>query len=312
MRETWTTLQTQAHEATQTASSDTTINTFLENWINRGYKFVQAELDNYTTHVVRTASTVASQQFYHKPPDVVTIESIAITINSIDYVLEPLGSTRHWDELNAVTFSGTAIPTVFFQRRDDFGVWPIPQDAYTMTMSFIPRFRDMSIDDFTTGTVTVTNGDATLTHSATGFTAAMVGRWFKTTDDGQWYRVASFTDTANMELENVFQSTTAAGANFTIGESPEIPEELHEILAYRAAQMYFMQKRNDLKSASIWGNMFFTGDPQNSSRRIRDAAGGLLGAKKRYSARASTGIIRHRRRLRGDIFLEKAFATTIS
>jgi hypothetical protein len=311
-RETFTSLQTIAHEATQTASTDSNVNTFLKSWINRGYRFIQSDLDNFTTQIVRTTSTVGNQQYYYKPPNIVTIESIVVTINNVDYVLESVGSQRHWDALNAITFSGTAIPSAFFQRRDDFGIWPILQDAYTMTMSYVPRYKDLTAEDYTTGTVDVTNDSAAVTGNGTAFTAHMVGRWLTTDDDGEWYRIASVTDGTNLTLENVFQGTTATTASYRIGETPEIPDELHELPAYYAAQAYFIQKRKNSNQAAVWGNVFFTGDPQNSSRNPSEASGGLLGAKKRYSKRASTAIVRHRKRIRGDIFLEKAWATVIS
>lgn len=214
--------------------------------------------------------------------------------------------------MNAVTFSGTAIPRFFFQRRDDFGIWPTPQGAYTITLTFIPRHKDMSASDYTTGTVTVTNDDATVAGSGTTFTAAMVGRFFKSDDDGFWYRIKTFTSTTSIELENVFQGTTAAGESFTIGDSPEIPEEIHPHLAFRAANMYFIQLRKNPSQSAVWGNMFWTGDAQNSSRQIGDAAGGLLGAKKRYSTRSSTGVIRKISRLRRNTFNDRAWSTTIS
>lgn len=312
MRETYSTLLTLAHEATETDSTDSDVADYLKRALNRSYRDIQAELDNFTTQITRTTSTVDGQQYYHLPPDCVTLENVTITISSVDYVLRPVHSQNFWDEINALTFSGSAFRRYFFQRRDDFGIWPEPQDAYTMYLTFQPRHKDLGTADYTTGTVTVTNDDATVTGSGTTFTQAMVGRWFATDDDGMWYRIASYTDGTNIELENVFQGTTAAGASYTIGESPEIPPELHEILPWGAARLWFIEKRKNSKQAAFWSNMFYTGDPQNSSRQLRDCVGGLLGAKKRYAARASTGIIEKRGKSKRDFWVDKAWATTLS
>lgn len=312
MRETFTSLQTIAHDATQTVSTDTAINTFLKKEINRAYRLTQAELDNFTTQIVKTTTTVADQQFYHKPPDVVTIESVVVTIGDVDYTCRPLSSQRIWDEMNAVTFSGNAFPSVFFQRQNDFGIYPTPQDAYSMKMTYIPRYPDMANADYTTGTVTATNNSAAIVGSGTVFTAAMVDRWISLDNDGSWYRISAFTDSTNITIDNVYQGTTAAGATFTIGESPEIPEEIQEILPWKAAAAFFIQRRKDSGQAAIWSNMFYTGDAQNSSRDLAKAAGGLLGAKKRYAARASTGIAHRNRRNRRNFWVDRAWGTTIT
>ena len=194
-------------------------------------------------------------------------------------------------------FAGTTIPQFIFPMRDHFELWPIPGasgDTITLVASMLDR--DMTIEDITTTTVTVTNNDATITHVGTSFTAVMVGRWFQTTDDQHWYRIASFTDTANMELETVFEGTTASGASYTIGESPEIPPELHEILPHGAAAEFYGGPRKDFSAAQAHNNYFYTGDYVNSSRDPVNAVGGLLAAVQKYSLRGETKIINKNRK----------------
>jgi hypothetical protein len=195
--------------------------------------------------------------------------------------------------------------------RDHFEIWPIPAstgDTITLVASILDR--DMSIEDVTTTTVTVTNNDATITHVGTSFTAAMVGRWFKTTDDPTFYRIASFTDTSNMELETVWEGTTASGASYTIGESPEIPPELHSLLPHFAAAEFYSGPRKDFAAAQSHMNYFWTGDYTNPSRRPSQAAGGLLDAIRRYSKRSDSKVIRKNRK-RINRFDER-FSSTIS
>jgi len=310
MRETFTTLQTQAHNYTQTASTDTGVNTFLKSELNRAQRFVFAELEEYIGQKNAQTTTADGQQYYDYPRDLSKLETVKITIGSVDYDLDVVNSADYWNEINAVTFSGSAIPKFFFPRKDDFGIWPEPQDDYTMLITYSYQPKDMSASDYTTGTIALTNGDATVTGSGTTFTSAMVGRWIN--GDGHWYKIGSFTSTTSLELAQEFDGTTASGLSYTIGESPDIPAEAHELLSFRAAARYFMGLKNNQAVGQFWENMFFTGDGVNRSRDPADAAGGLLGLKKRYSRRSNSRVVRMRRRGDRDILVDKHWATVIS
>ncbi len=55
---------------------------------------------------------------------------------------------------------------------------------------------------FVTGTCTVDVTTGIVTHSATGFLAAMVGKPFKAVGHSKWYRVKTYTDTSHIVIEN--------------------------------------------------------------------------------------------------------------
>ena len=131
----------------------------------------------YVSQKTQTTTTVANQQYYHYPPDINDIESVSITIGAVTYTLQVVDSQANWNKYNAVNFTGTSIPQFFFPRRDDFGVWPIPTDAYTMTMDYTYRLRDLINDDYSTGTVSTTQDSQTITGSGTTFTSSMVRRF---------------------------------------------------------------------------------------------------------------------------------------
>jgi len=271
-----------------------TVANFIKEHINGGMHFIQRKLRGYIQlDLPQTATTVANQQRYRYPSNIrPPITSATWTVSSIPYPLTVVSSQFEWDAINQIDFSGTVTPTYIFPMRDHFELWPTPQTAgETITIIASLLDRDMTIEDFTTGTVTVTNNDATITHSATGFTAAMVGRWFATDVDGLWYRLATFTDTANMELESVFEGSTASGESYTIAESPEIPSELHSLLPHYAAAQFYSGPRKDFTAAQSHMNFFWTGDFANSSRRPSNAAGGLLDAIRRYSRRSDSKLI---------------------
>jgi len=73
-------------------------------------------------------------------------------------------------------------------------------------------------DDYSTGTVTVANADATVTGSGTTFTSAMVGRAFATNAKNVLYRVASVTDTENLELDEAWSDDSASREGYMIAQ----------------------------------------------------------------------------------------------
>lgn len=310
MRETFTTSQLQAHNMTQTQSSDTAVNTYLKGEINRSKRIIEKELGIYRTDIVRTASTVDGQQYYHYPPNFGELKSIKVTIGSVDYVLSVCESQDEWDRINAITLAANAFPTLVFPRNYDFGIYPIPQDAYTMTMVFTPRHKDLTAEDYETGTIALSEGSTVVTGSGTTFTAEMVGRWLKA-PDGLFYRIATFSSTTMLGLESVYEGGDVSGASYTIGESYDFPEELHNLPPILAAANYFIQKRGDHNKGQALLNLFYTGDLNNNGRELSDARGGLLHAKESYAGRSATGIVR-RNKVKNHYNNSKLWATSIS
>lgn len=311
MRETFGTLTTTAQNYTSDSSSAS--KTILQKELNNSYGDVLVALRLYVTQEAPAAiSSEADTQFYSNPVGVVNIQSATMTIGGVAYPLQVVNSQASWDFLNQVDFAGMTIPQFIFPRKDDFGIYPIPNSAGTDDIQLnVNAFdRAMTADDVSSGTVTVTNADATVAHSATDFTAAMVGRWFKTTVDQFWYRILTFTSTSSIELNRTFMGSTLAGAAYTIGESPEIPEELHQYLPHRAASMYYLGPRKDATHAIRHSNVFWTGDANNASRKIRNAKAGILAAVGRYGIRSNRRVIKKRKRIRSRF--QESWRTTLT
>ena len=68
MRSTYTGLQTTALRYCQSDSTDTGIVTFVKEEINTVCREIFSELQQFIDHKTQTASTVATQQYYHYPP----------------------------------------------------------------------------------------------------------------------------------------------------------------------------------------------------------------------------------------------------
>ena len=69
---------------------------------------------------------------------------------------------------------------------------------------------------YTTGTISATNGDATITGSGTTWTSAMAGRYILV--DGFYYEIDSVTDTTHLELTYAFDGSNQSGAGYAIAD----------------------------------------------------------------------------------------------
>jgi hypothetical protein len=292
-----------------TSATDATSLTYFKQQINTRYQLVLAQLADYQDIKTSTGLTVVGQQLYHNPPGYVNIESVSVTIGSVVYPLKAVDSALDWDQLNAVQFTGSAIPMYFFQKRDSFGIWPTPQGAYTITLNYLYRDRNMTQDDYSAGTASQINNSQIVTGLATTWTGAMVGRWFTATNYGYSYRITA-ASTTSLTLEEAIQDLTDNTLTYTIGETPELPEEAHELLSIGATADFYAGVRKALTSATWWNNTFWTGDGNNNDRTGKNVRGGLIGLQKRYASRSNSKIIR--RRAAGGLLNSKLFATSIS
>ncbi len=285
--------------------------------LGQRYQMILAKMANYRTQTQLTSNTAVNQQYYSFPVGMVNFETIIVTVGSISYPMTVINNQFTWDSLNSIPFQPTTFPRFIFPRLDDFGIWPIPQGVYPITFNYHFRDRNLSVADYSTGTIAVTNGAATIAGTTTTFTAAMAGRWFSVTDptepgQGYWYRVLSYQSTTGLTLYAPWQGTTGSGFTYVIGETPELPEEMHIALAHGVTADYFSNVKNDEASAARWENRFWTGDPSNASRKFgdNDVIGGLIGGINKYEDRNESRLIYRKPQL-GPL-TEKAFAITLS
>ncbi len=76
---------------------------------------------------------------------------------------------------------------------------------------------------YTTGTVTVTQGDATVEGSGTTWTSVMAGRQFRASTSNIIYTIASVTDGDTLELDQTWGPATATGKTYTIWQAYVTP-----------------------------------------------------------------------------------------
>lgn len=206
------------------------------------------------SRISKKADIVASQQDYQLPRSVLRPSGVAYKYGSNYFPLREIGSEQNWDRLNAAPSITIGIPRFYFPKgKNIISLYPIPGTALTegLKVYYEPKQPKMIAADFTTGTVTVAQGSQTITHSAAGFTEAMVGRTFYVTDgsDGYEYLIVDYVDTSTLTLENYYEGISGAGRAFLIGVVPDIPEEYHDsVIDYCIARLYL--RRKDPKAAA--------------------------------------------------------------
>lgn len=205
-------------------------------------------------------------------------------------------SEAEWNILQAVP-NTAGWPTHVFPRRDTYGIYPTPQAVYTMTLTGLWIPVNMYADDYKTGTIALTNGSPNIVGTNTTFTSAMVGQWIATTDstgtvNGNFYRISSYTNATHIAVDRNVIDTSVSGSTFVIGQSPEIPEDLHQFIPYRVAATYYAVRRRNPTLAQSYLNYFWTGDFYNE-RREGEISGGVLNVLRDLlnKGRSNSGLV---------------------
>ena len=257
-----------------TNNTDSANMTLGDQWINDGHRIILGSASWWFMEKEGTPiSTVASQQYVELPVDFEKMESVKVTIGSTNYIPKECQSREAWDRLNSTTTITSDIPEWFFVfgKRLYFYPTPASSTANAVTPVYKKSTKDLSIADYTTGTiVSITNGATALVGSGTTWTQAMVGRYIRITDsdtalkgDGQWYEIGSYSSATSIGLVKPYQGTTiaAGSAAYTIGQMPPYPETYHVLPVWYAVSEYYMQK-DDLTRADRYMLRFKDGIKQ--------------------------------------------------
>lgn len=259
--------------------------------INEGAAMFMNRLGRKFNKQFLTANLVANQQYYQFSASVIRISKVRVLHGTFWYTPDLVTSERQWDEMNAITITGN-YPTYYYIRGfNEVGLLSIPSSSvlHGLEISYEPQHVMLTQDDFTTGLITASNGSIVITHSATGFTPQMVGRYFQVTDgtDGKWYRIASYTSSSSMSLENVYEGISGSGRAFRIGEVTKIPEGYQDAPVYYAAERYYMGL-NDQRTSPIFAQRFK--DKLTSARETYGRSTSQMGIKSQPNKRRARWI----------------------
>lgn len=240
-------------------STDTQDLTNAKQDINQAVRLFKNSSRRYWTRKEVTANLVSGQQYYTFPEDMVRITEVRANTGGDNWPLVQVDSEALWNRFNVIPSNTVIVPQFYFVRgRNEIGLYPIPSQNQTagLIVSYEPRMQDMTLDDTTSITVTVTNGSQSVTSPSTNFSTNMAGMMFSTTDgsDGNWYPITAATPTT-LTLENYYQGPSESGVACIIGSVPDIPEEFQLGPVYFAAYQFYL-KRNEMANSTLYKGLY--------------------------------------------------------
>jgi len=213
-----------------------------------------------------TANTVAAQQFYYLPEDYSSLIDVSVTLGTTKYIPRECPTREYWDMLNQETSFQSNFPEYYFIYNGQIGFYPTPSSSTSnaITYNYRRTVIDLSIDDYTTGTLSATNGSTTVTGSGTSWTSPMTGRFIRitpsntaaSTGDGFWYEIASVTNSTTIVLVKAYNGTTTTGAAYTLGQVPALPEPYQDMPIYEACRIFYTSVNPDAERAKEFKDRF--------------------------------------------------------
>ncbi len=181
------------------------------------------------------------------------------TIYSPEMVFDP----TKWKTILQYRLGTQDVPYFTYVENQKFYIQPIPSTSGNLIrLRGRLQTRDLSIDDYTTGTVvSIANGGTTVVGSGTTWTADMVGRYINITQttaanggDGFWYQIGGFTSATQITLTKPYEGTSisAGSAAYTIGQCSVIPEAYDVGVVYRATALYWDNQGDLERAKSYW------------------------------------------------------------
>lgn len=249
------------YEMAQSITSDPSASALVtfKRDINEGGAMFMNRLGRKFNKQYKTASLVADRQYYQFSADVLRISGVRCLHGTFWYTPELVASEEEWNRLNAITVTGNYPLRYYIRGFNEVGLHPVPSSSVAsgLEVSFEPQHVELTQADYTAGTVSVTNDSITITHSGTGFTPQMVGRWFQVTDgtDGKWYRISAYVSSSALQLENYYEGITGSGRLFRIGQIMSIPQAYQDAPVYYAVDRYYLTQ-NDQASAAQFSARF--------------------------------------------------------
>jgi hypothetical protein len=213
--------------------------------------------------------TVANQESYQIPNgfrkliDMYIYSDDGSSTTSTIYSPEMIFDPTKWKLVKQYRLGTQDVPYFTYVENQKFYIQPIPATSGNkITLRGRLQTRDLTIADYTTGTITsIANGGTAVVGSGTTWTADMVGRYIQITNttaanggDGFWYQIGTYTSATSIGLLKPYEGTTiAAGtAAYTIGQCSVVPEAYDIGICYRAAALYWQNQNDLVRSKTYW------------------------------------------------------------
>lgn len=141
----------------------------------------------------------------------------------------------------------------------------------TITFNYKFRVPNLVFANYSTGTVTMTNGSLAVTGSGTSWlttfstnpgSVLLQNLWIQLpypTGDGNWYQISSIESNTALTLVQPYQGATASGMTYTIGQMPLLLEDFQDLLVYRPLMIYFSTINKDMDKAAEFTRLYEEG-----------------------------------------------------
>lgn len=249
--------------------------------MNIAYHRINSAMTRYYLRKQQFTNIVANQQYYQTPVDCIRVMGITVKLNSgnIEIPVQQIRSEFKWRTINSVRRTSNWEAYYFLIGNDLVGLWPTPSANITSGMRFFYEVQDVDLtqDDYTTGTIAITNGSQTVTGTGTSWTSNMAGRQLATTDgsDGNFYEISTVNSATSITLKNPYAGLSGTLATYRIGQMFIFPPEYHDAPVDYALARYYEFKNN----------------PQRATYHMQKYKQSLDDALEKYSSSSESAVI---------------------
>lgn len=251
---TWTQLQTKFVRLARDTSPAT-----LEQGkqdMNTGYALFNAKLSRYFSRKQQFTDILENQGIYQTPVDSVRVIGMTVSVsNTYQIPIKEIRSEYEWRQIISYPYNSNWPAYYFMIGNDELQLWPTPSQDVVNGLRFYyqQQDHDLSVEDVTSATITVTmvNGTPTVAASGAIFTTQMKGLWFQVTGvtDLTWYEIVDVPDTQTLTLKSAFVGISGSGLSFRVGQMPIIPSEYHDAMVDYALNEFFSSKGNEQRAS---------------------------------------------------------------
>lgn len=229
-----------------------------------------------------TAISTSGVQSYAIPATISKITSEYISVGQLRFVPVPIQTRVDWDRVNFLPYNSDIVNYAYIYNGE-VKFWPIPSTTGNIIQfnykSRIPDFSTkflfsdtngtayvagQTVYDYQVGTITPpAAGSTTVTGSGTSWTYfpqnvdvsyfSLYLRIDSPKGDGLWYPISQFNSDTSLTLATPMQnqSSSAAGATYSIGVLPILQEDFHDMLVDGSLVRYFS---TIVKNKEAWEN----------------------------------------------------------
>lgn len=190
-------------------------------------------------------STVADTQAYKLPVNSYKTGEVKAIVGTTQYVVQEIQSYDAWTALNYNTSNNYSYPVYFFIDGDEIQLYPKPSSVYTIKMRIQKRQKPLKYEDYKTGTISVTNGSATVTGTDTDWSGSdkfEAGSYILINEVP--YEISSITDDDTIILTKEYQGSTASALEYRIGDCAMLPEGFQDLPWLASANHYYLRKED--------------------------------------------------------------------